>query len=348
MIKSFFAPRRSFLLGGLFLLACGDKTGAEGGPCYDNGSCDSGLVCLSERCVEDLSSNGTGGSVSTGGRTGGTGGSVASTGATDGDGGSGSGGDQATTGGASSDGGTTSGGAGPTGGSNTGGSSTGGRGDGGSAGSSSMGPATVFEGSGVLLESSDYSIDGSFFILEDSVKDGELVVTPLLLSDLDGDGASAEEPSTFDGAEAPCVSGTIAMVTDPDGESCELVDADCDWTSMWGGGIGLTLNQPEDTALTWDATAEGITGFEFVTSIAASGPPLRFIVEDTSGKQYCTDVAYGSKQVLFDDLVLECWSPQAGSLDPSKIRQISWQFKNDASRDYTINSFCVDELTLLK
>jgi len=35
----------------LAVAACGSRTGAERGPCYGNGTCNQGLVCLSDTCV---------------------------------------------------------------------------------------------------------------------------------------------------------------------------------------------------------------------------------------------------------------------------------------------------------
>lgn len=44
------------VLGALLLVGCGDDsgpaTGTEGGPCYPNGTCNEGLVCLSDLCVD--------------------------------------------------------------------------------------------------------------------------------------------------------------------------------------------------------------------------------------------------------------------------------------------------------
>jgi len=41
--------------------------GAEGGPCYPNGTCDSGLTCLSNTCVTNTGAGGTAGSGGSGG-----------------------------------------------------------------------------------------------------------------------------------------------------------------------------------------------------------------------------------------------------------------------------------------
>ncbi len=112
--------RWAFLVG-LMMPACGNNgtVAAEGGaceagtelcPCYANGTCEAGLECLSELCVNDGQSGGTssGGTSSGGTSTGGT-----STGGT-------------STGGTST-GGTSTGGT-STGGTSTGGTSTGGTG----------------------------------------------------------------------------------------------------------------------------------------------------------------------------------------------------------------------------
>jgi len=105
------------VLFALLVAGCGGSsgpaTGSERGPCYGNGSCNTGLECLSNTCVKPAASGaagtsgtagkggagGTGGSAATGGTTAtaGTGGSGAGTG-----GGAGAGGSAGGTGGAAS------------------------------------------------------------------------------------------------------------------------------------------------------------------------------------------------------------------------------------------------------
>jgi hypothetical protein len=61
----------------LLLLGCGapdegsNAAGSEGGACYRNGTCDSGLTCASQLCVRISGAAGAGGSGSTGGAGGG-------------------------------------------------------------------------------------------------------------------------------------------------------------------------------------------------------------------------------------------------------------------------------------
>lgn len=242
------------------------------------------------------------------------------------------------------------GGGGNTGGASGAGGTSGSGGAPGTGGSgSTLGPGELYDGTGVNIQAPDYDAVGSFFVLEDGVADGAPVSDSLTHTDLDPPGSSAE-PSTFEGEAAACVSGTIAVVTDSSGGDCELDDATCAWGDLWGGGIGATLNQQDGmTAMAWDGTSAGATGFSFTTSGSAPGVPMRFFVEDTAGNQFCTTVPLGAKsEVLFSELQHECWDPTSTKLDPTKIKQLSWQFVPDASSSYSISNFCVVELGILE
>lgn len=403
--------------------ACGSSKseGSEGAACYPNGTCDTGLACLSNTCVNPTS--GAGGSGNGAGGSGnfpsvdleacfacgdvacpsekqacddapgcseilectvgcgdditcksqcsvsglsadeltqaglamgayttcsalsclsecsvqlGTGGGSAGTGASANSGG-------AENSGGASAGGSTSGGAGNTGGSPSGGA---GNSTGGSTGTAAV---MIFDGDGVGAGSEDHGIDGGFYILEDSVKDGELVADTLIHTDLDPLDSSAE-PSDFTLSTAACVEGVVAVVTDADGYSCELNDADCVWGDLWGGGIGLSLKIVDEEAVAWDADAAGVTGFRFEVSGSIGGVPLRFMLEDTDGNQFCVNnVAVGSTvSVSLSSLKHNCWDPSNLALDRTKIKSISWQFVPDASSSYTISNFCVDSLYVLE
>jgi hypothetical protein len=213
-------------------------------------------------------------------------------------------------------------------------------------GGTGLSQGQLFSGTGVSINAPDYGAVGNFFVLEDSVADGALVSDSLSHSDLDPPESNAE-PSSFESSTAPCVSGTIAVVTDADGANCEVNDSDCVWGDLWGGGIGLTLNEEGSTAAAWDASAVGVTGFEFSLSGSVDGVPIRFFVEDTSGNQFCTEIVTGKNSIPFSSLAHECWSPTTLSLDPTKIKQVSWQFVPDASYSYVISNFCVEDLSVL-
>lgn len=210
-------------------------------------------------------------------------------------------------------------------------------------------PVSIFAGTAVVVEAASYGIAGSFFILEDGVADGEVVVNPYLeFSDLDPFESSAE-PSTFEESVRPCVDGIIARVTDPYGYNCQSNDEDCAWGDLWGGGIGLTLTEIDGEAAAWDAAAAGVDGFVFNLSGLAYGAPLRFLVEDIDGEQFCTSIPLQSGvTVTFADLVHECWDPGPLSLDPSTIKQLSWQFVPNASMAFAIEAFCVNEIYVIE
>jgi hypothetical protein len=217
----------------------------------------------------------------------------------------------------------------------------------GSGGGSTLGPGELFTGVGVSIDAPTYGAVGNFFVLEDGVADGVVVSDSLTHTDLDPPDSSAE-PSTFEASSAPCVSGTVAVVTDASGANCEVNSEDCAWGDLWGGGIGMTLNESAGTASAWNASTVGVTGFNFQISGSTGGVPIRFFVEDTSGNQFCTSVTTGANSIRFSSLSHECWSPTTLTLDPTKIKQISWQFVPDASDSYSISGFCVERLDVLE
>lgn len=261
---------------------------------------------------------------------------------------SGSGGAGSGSGGDESGGGSGGSGATGSGGKSSGGSSSGGSSNPGSGGSASTG-VLIFDGTGVGAGSEDHGIDGGFYILEDSVKEGVLVEDTLLHTDFDAVD-SDHEPSDFSESSAPCITGTLAMVTDELGDSCERTSDYCAWGDLWGGGIGLSLKIEDEVAVAWDATAAGVKGFRFQVSGSVGSVPVRFMVEDTAGNQFCVNkVAVGSAvSVPFTTLKHNCWDPGNVAFDPSKIKSISWQFVPDASKPYPISEFCVDNVYVLE
>jgi hypothetical protein len=260
----------------------------------------------------------------------------------------GSGGDGSGSGGQDNGGGAGGRGATGSGGKSSGGSSSGGSSNPGSGGSASTG-VLIFDGTGVGAGSEDHGIDGGFYILEDSVKEGVLVEDTLLHTDFDAVD-SDHEPSDFSESSAPCITGTLAMVTDELGDSCQLTSDYCAWGDLWGGGIGLSLKIEDEVAVAWDATAAGVKGFRFQVSGSVGSVPVRFMVEDTAGNQFCVNkVAVGSAvSVPFTTLKHNCWDPGNVAFDPSKIKSISWQFVPDASKPYPISEFCVDNVYVLE
>ncbi len=148
------------MLGTVAVTACEEEAndcdvGSEGCDCTSGGTCDTGLVCLSDKCVVDSSGSGsgTGGSggtaAGTGGESGGSGGSGGESGGSGGSGGESGGG-----GGTSGEGGSAAGTGGSEGG--EGGSTAGTGGTAGTAGTAGTGGSGGDGGSGGSAPTYDY------------------------------------------------------------------------------------------------------------------------------------------------------------------------------------------------
>ena len=319
------------------------EIGSEGNACYSNNTCNAGLSCLSDTCV-DRGGNGDTGGATGDGDSGGTSGDGDS-GGTMGDGDSGGTSGDGDSGGTSGDGGSNSGGTGGDG--DTGGAPSAGGNNMGGAGN--IGPWTLFDGTGTWIDGEDNTrgIQGSFFVLEDSMKDSE----PVPDDDLSHTDLSPDEFA--EDTSAPCVSGVIGAVTDIDGEECDPMDlggTECEWSAVWGGGIGVNLNETggEDSDVNaWNATAAGVTGFSFATSGSLGGAVLRFKAKMLgSDEDFCTNVAVGSTSVDLSELRHNCFAGGVATqaLDLTQIEQINWQIVSDANTFFTVTDFCIDSL----
>lgn len=345
MKKSTLVVGLSLIFTNLLLSACdsdepSSAQGGEGEACYSNSTCDQGLTCLSNRCVSQSgNSGGTIGDGDSGGTTGDgdSGGSTTDTG-----------GDSGDTGGISGDG--DSGGTG-TGGGDGDGDTGGASGVGGMGGQGSGdGPWALYEGAGTWVDEEDNSIgiQGTFFVLEDSMDEGSPVPLDYLYhTDLTPDEFTEDSPFA-------CVSGTIGAVTDIYGYECDPMDlggTPCEWADVWGGGIGLNLNETggdDSTKSPWNATAAGVTGFSFQTSGSLDGAVLRFKAKMAgSDEDFCSAVSVGSASVDLADLQHNCYvgGVATQALDVTKIVQLEWQIVSDANVFFYVADFCIDSLS---
>jgi hypothetical protein len=183
-------------------------------------------------------------------------------------------------------------------------------------------------------------------VLEDSVENGAPVSDGLTHTDL--------TPDMFDENTAkPCVSGTVAQVTNADGGACDPAGSDCAWSALWGGGIGLNLNETGGDASVMspvDLTSQGVTGFSFRVSGDAGGATLRFKVKDAANnsQDFCASISDGVNTIMLSDLKHECWGATGTlSLDPSQAVQLQWQLVTSASASYTVSNFCIEELAVV-
>jgi hypothetical protein len=209
-----------------------------------------------------------------------------------------------------------------------------------------------FIGAWTPLDQNAAGIQGAFYILEDSAADGAVVPADgLVHSDFDPVSATdtATEPSKFDdGTTSICISGTAAQVTDPANPATPPYD------KIWGGGIGMNLSQDDDggAPMPFDASAKGITGFEFKMTGDVQSATIRFkatqagLVEDFCAK--ITILPGQPIQVRFADLTHMCWGTDGTmTLDVTQLEAIQWQIVTGTASPYNITNFCVTELGYL-
>ena len=248
----------------------------------------------------------------------------------------------------------------PSGMTGSGGGSTTGTGSGG--GSTTADPTTTGDTTGgegePLLDSENPSwvdgaantkgIQGAFFVLEDGIKDGAPVSDGLTHTDL--------MPDTFEEATSLCVTGTVAAVTTADGGMCDAaMDGSCEWSALWGGGIGLNLNETGemDGAASmmdvFNATAAGVTGFSFTISGNFDGT-IRFKAKmQGSDDDFCTAVDFGENTVPLTDLAYNCWDASMAAnmtLDLTQLTQIQWQLVSKQNTTYEGVELCIDSLSV--
>lgn len=236
------------------------------------------------------------------------------------------------------------------------GASGGARADGGMGGTAGA-ARTIYGGDGIWARSAELGVQGIFFILEDSVSNGQPIDDGLqhtdLVSDSFGDESSAPFSLFTEGTTMPCVSGTLTIVTLTDGTPCDPVHDECAWDSQWGGGLGMHLNQAGESsspAQPWDATAYGVSGFEFTTTGDIGRATLRFKAKDSvhPTEDFCAMVAMGKdRRVQLSKLKHQCWESQGElALDPTRLTDLQWQIVPDAETPHEITNFCVSHVAV--
>jgi len=252
------------------------------------------------------------------------------------------------------------------------GGTTGSGGAAGTGGDTSTGGAAptnlIFNGSTAWVpgDMNAVGIQGSFFILEDSVKDAmPIPADGLMHTDFTADSGGSEDPvSSFtDATLMPCISGNAVQVTDETGATgCNAAGPEtdpgaCQWSLQWGGGIGLNLNETggeNSTQGVWNAlTANNggpVTGFTFLVSGEAGGATLRFKAKNEgSDEDFCkafTIVPDTPVTIALSELVHQCWGT-AGTqvLNLENISQLQWQVVTDAAASHTVANLCIQSLS---
>jgi len=224
----------------------------------------------------------------------------------------------------------------------------------------------IFDGSGTWVdgEANAVEIQGAFFILEDSIKNDAPVEDGLthadVIPDSGGSGTGPLEFSKFDmDTLKPCISGTVAQVTDEaGGVDCDASAAEtevgaCQWSAQWGAGIGLNLSETggeESVKSTWDALAHSAAGFKFTASGMAPGATLRVKIKNAgSDEDFCSEfqIVPGTEvTVAWADFVHKCWGGD-GDMSPvlTAIESLQWQIVSSADEGYEVTNFCIETVS---
>ena len=127
-----------------------------------------------------------------------------------------------------------------------------------------------------------------------------------------------------------------------------------EFSTFWGGAIGFNLNQEEgsDTAMPYDATANGVTGFAFDIGPLPIGGELRFnvLVAGEPDNNYCKRITAETgmaNEFRWSDLQLNCWAAEPVNPDATKIEAVHWQIVTNQSAAYPYD-FCVSNITALQ
>lgn len=289
--------------------------GAEGCPCTSGGSCDAGLVCLSQLCVdpgtEDTTDSGstTGSDASTGESTATTGGETTRTTGTTG-----------TTGTTNDTTGTTDDTTGTTG------DTTGTRGDTTDTTGNPLCPDGVVstlaieEDGWIWAECNEFGIQGGWYCYTD----GQTESTCL------------ENVPPYDDGKM-CLSGeTLGPIP-----------------NTWGAGIGLGLAETDDdppVKMPYDAASRGIVGFSVTITGSTGGNDLRVgfttSAMPTLTPPFVVVPGAGTHDLLFEDAIVPPdWAvPNAGeTVDPTAIYDIQFQVAGDGVA--APFDFCVTDIT---
>jgi len=225
----------------------------------------------------------------------------------------------------------------------------------------------LFNGTGTWVDgaANTVGVQGAFFILEDSVKDGAPVTDTLMHTDFTADTGGSNDPiSSFDMTTVmPCISGTAVQVTDETGATgCNAAGPEtdpgaCQWSLQWGGGIGLNMNETggeNSVQGVWNAlTANAggpVTGFTFLVSGEAGGATLRFKAKNEgSDEDFCkafTIVPGTPVTIALSELVHQCWGTSGTQvLNLENISQLQWQVVTDAAASHTVTNLCIESVS---
>jgi hypothetical protein len=188
-------------------------------------------------------------------------------------------------------------------------------------------------------------IQGAFFPFQDGYVDGEKLTDPnYIYTEL--------YPTEFESDSQTCVEGRVGVVTTSSRQLCdpESEQDPCRWDVVYGGGIGVTLNDHD----VWNAQQAGVQGFSFKTSGYLESREFMFVAKmEGSDDNFCKkfqvvdENSFAEESVDFSELVHNCegHAPSTMSLDTTRLTELRWQLLPEiTSGQKNVASFCVTRL----
>lgn len=162
-------------------------------------------------------------------------------------------------------------------------------------------------------------------------------------SDGDDKGTSTIEPQEFGSGvnDEACVSGTASQILD---------DA---YDIYYGSALFAYLARTDDdgNVIRYDAEEEAVVGVRF--QIVGAPAEVRFEAvapdPDTGmSETYCNlvNLQEGSNEVLFQDLMKNCWDGTGQPIDTSQMENIQWHVLTNSNSAVDF-SFCVSSIELV-
>ena len=158
-----------------------------------------------------------------------------------------------------------------------------------------------------------------------------------------------------------CTAGTVAKVINLVGMTgCPATSTACDYSNIFGAGIGLDLNNAGGDAGTgkmpYDAAAAGVIGFAFdIDTVPLAGIRVEFptpATTDTSGiwkpagsaANYVSPVKAGHNVILFTDITQPDYVKPPMAFDPKSILSVQFHVPT-ATSGSAMYSFCISNFS---
>ncbi|HEY2406407.1 MAG TPA: hypothetical protein VGI10_10415 [Polyangiaceae bacterium] len=154
-------------------------------------------------------------------------------------------------------------------------------------------------------------------------------------------------------------SGTVETVTDvPGSMGCPMVQLSCDYSSQWGAGIGVDLNNANMLKASYNANAHGFMVLGFAFDIDQVPPsklrvevPMPTTTDDPhmylpTGGDFHSPLLVGHNRVLWTDLV-QSYGDQVVPFDPTQILSVQFHVPTSTNPGTIPYSFTISNFALI-